>query len=301
MNKNIIDLNEQNKFQKRIFPNDNFVTLSELKTGYYSNVVRNFSIKFTIMGLEHYKINNKKFEVPAYSFLTVCSPCDSIGYLDSDSIVKALGFDINLNLLNEAFTILSADKNIDLDNNLLGYFKSKNFFTNVYSARHCELGLKLLSISQKLNCEKSNFSFINEEMFYELAELLIRHESDSYKKLNLLNSIKISTKKEILKRLLLGKIFIEDNFSKNISVKDVSKVSCLSEFHFFRSFKEVFSISPHNYLIKIRLNEALKLLKENKHSIGDIAYKCGFTDIHSFSKSFKKLYNTSPSKFFSKN
>ena len=111
----------------------------------------------------------------------------------------------------------------------------------------------------------------------------------------------MSTKKEILKRLFKGKNFIDDNFKENIDVKEIARLSCLSEFHFFRSFKEAFGISPHKYLINRRLNEAHKLLKKNSFSIGEIAFDCGFVDIYSFSKTYKKHFGYSPSKVSKKN
>jgi AraC family transcriptional regulator len=289
-------LNEKNKVNRTPLPNKNIISISELKSAYFKNVIHDYSIKLTLKGAENYKINGKEFKVPELCFLTATAPCDSVGYFESDSIVKGLCIEIKMELINDAFTVLSEKNKIDLDNNFLGYFKSEKFFENVYPAFKSELGIKLFSIAEKFNPVEKKISFINYEMFLELTEIVIEHECENLRNLNLLSSLKISTKKEILKRLLQGRNFIDDNFKEKIDVKEIARLSCLSEFHFFRSFREAFGISPHNYIIKRRLKEAQKLLQTENASIGEIAFECGFADIHSFSKSFKKNLGYSPSR-----
>ncbi|MEO8399008.1 MAG: AraC family transcriptional regulator [Ignavibacteriaceae bacterium] len=296
-NKYFAYISEKDQPERPTAPNGNIVFLSELRNACFPNVINNYSIKFTLHGVENYKINKAEFKVPEMYFLTASGPCDSVAFMESKSLVRGLCIDISLNLIDEALTILSAEKNIDLENNLSGYFRSEKFFENVYPISASELGKKLLSITEKFKLSDQDLSFINEEFFLELSESVIRHEFENLRKLNSLSSIKISTKKEILKRLLQGKNFIDDNFKEKIDVKEIARISCLSEFHFFRSFREAFGISPHNYLIKRRLNEAQKLLQKNDSSIGETAFVCGFADIHSFSKSYKKHFGYSPSLF----
>ncbi len=295
-NNHYIHLSEENKFKRQPLPDGNIISISELKSAYFPNIVHNYAIKLTLRGVENYRINKKEFPVPEMCFLTATAPCDSIVYFESESVVRSLCIDIKMDLINEAYTILSACSDINLDKNLLGYFKSENFFENVYPAAGSELGIKLLSIAEKFNSEDKNISFINDEMFLELTEVVIGHEFQNLRHLNSLSSLKISTKKEILKRLLLGRNFMDENFREKINVKEIARLSCLSEFHFFRSFKEAFGTSPHNYLLKRRLNEAQKLLKYKNISIGEAAFKCGFSDIYSFSKSFKNHFGYSPSR-----
>lgn len=300
-NKYLDLIDENNKQVRKSKPGENYIIISDLKDVYLLNVIHEYSIKFPLNGTEHYKINNKEYHVPGMHFLTASGLCDSSAFIESKSLVKGLCINIKLNLIYDALTVLSAGENINLENNFAGYFRSKNFFENVFPATYSELGLKLFSLSEKFKSSDQDLSFINEEMFLGLAESVVRHEFENLKKLNSLSSLKISTKKEILKRLLRGKEFIDDNFREKIDVKEIARKSCLSEFHFFRSFKEAFSTSPHSYLIKRRLDEAVRLLRKNNSTIGEIASKCGFPDIHSFSKTFKKHFGYSPSQVLVKN
>ena len=61
----------------------------------------------------------------------------------------------------------------------------------------------------------------------------------------------------------------------------------LSRTNFFHKLKSLTGRSPINYIKEARMNRAALLIKENKYSITEIAYKTGFNDPLYFSKSFK--------------
>lgn len=88
-----------------------------------------------------------------------------------------------------------------------------------------------------------------------------------------------------------------DDSGEHFKIADIAARAALSEFHFFRTFKQAFGISPHQYQIKCKLKKAAGLLKEGNTSIEDIAYDCGFSDVFTFSKTFKKHFNTPPSSY----
>ena len=117
-----------------------------------------------------------------------------------------------------------------------------------------------------------------------------------YDLLNNINAQKTETKEEILGRLLLGKDFIDSCFMHNPDIRTVAIKCNMSEFHFYRCFKQVFGITPYQYLLGKRLEHARKLLNETQLRVGDIARLCSFRDVFSFSKAFKKRYGLSPSK-----
>ena len=61
-----------------------------------------------------------------------------------------------------------------------------------------------------------------------------------------------------------------------------------------RLFMKVYGEHPHSFLQKLRLNQAKTLLLYTTESIGNIAQRCGFSDIYSFSHCFKRKIGVSP-------
>ncbi|HOK80735.1 MAG TPA: AraC family transcriptional regulator [bacterium] len=91
--------------------------------------------------------------------------------------------------------------------------------------------------------------------------------------------------------------YIEKNFSLPVTLKQVSSFLNVSQFHLSHLFTRYTGISFKTYLIRRRIEEAKKLLKETDFKVASIAHKAGFADESSFTKSFKKTTGISPSSF----
>ena len=55
---------------------------------------------------------------------------------------------------------------------------------------------------------------------------------------------------------------MDDSFLQVNEIAEAAAASNLSEFHFYRSFKEAFGITPYQYLLHCRLNFAKELIKK---------------------------------------
>ena len=91
--------------------------------------------------------------------------------------------------------------------------------------------------------------------------------------------------------------YINKNYSKDITLAEITRQAYLSKFHFSRVFKKHTSYSPYQYLISVRLNHARELLSEGKYSIKEVADKCGFRRLDYFSATFKKKFKCNPSAY----
>lgn len=94
--------------------------------------------------------------------------------------------------------------------------------------------------------------------------------------------------------LVLIKDKIKKEFSKQISIKNYATQSSMSPEHFSRKFKLKFGLSPISYRTFIRIQTAKILLKTTNLQCKEIAERVGFSDIYSFSRSFKKSAEISP-------
>ena len=106
---------------------------------------------------------------------------------------------------------------------------------------------------------------------------------------------KKETRKEIFRRLKTAKQYIDEEFLCIDEISQVAKICNMSEFHFFRSFRQAFSITPYQYILHKRLQLAKELLLGDQLSVTQIAGHCNFPDVFTFSKAFKRKFKIAPS------
>jgi len=93
---------------------------------------------------------------------------------------------------------------------------------------------------------------------------------------------------------------IEENLEKDLSLQQLAKYACLSEFHLERVFKKLYGQPVKQYQLKRRMEKAKLLLQYSQCSISEIATKVGYSSVHSFSKAFRKTFGLSPRDFIKK-
>ena len=88
--------------------------------------------------------------------------------------------------------------------------------------------------------------------------------------------------------------FIRTNLANNIKVEDLSQRMKLSENQFRRKFKEEFSVTPQQFILRARLQATGNLLRNGNKPIAIIAAECGFSDQSYFTKKFKPFFGETP-------
>ncbi|MBW7475391.1 AraC family transcriptional regulator [Paenibacillus oenotherae] len=84
------------------------------------------------------------------------------------------------------------------------------------------------------------------------------------------------------------------NLSEPLTLQDMAGRANLSVSRFSATFKKRYGMSPHQYLLHMRVNHAMELLRNTELNQEEIASYCGFADLHHFSKTFKKRSGYSP-------
>ncbi|MGZ8552326.1 MAG: helix-turn-helix domain-containing protein [Chitinophagaceae bacterium] len=90
---------------------------------------------------------------------------------------------------------------------------------------------------------------------------------------------------------------LRQNLSHQWTVEEMAAVVGMGTTLFNEKVKSYSGFSPINYLINIRISEAIKLLKKKEISLTDIALDIGFYSSQHFSTTFKKLTGYTPSEF----
>src|SRR5699024_9173892 len=84
--------------------------------------------------------------------------------------------------------------------------------------------------------------------------------------------------------------YIDMYFTEGITVADVAKHVGINRTHFSNMFSKRFSCTPNSYLKKNIMQRAKDLLSLSHNSITEIALSLSFTDVYTFSRSFKNYY-----------
>ncbi len=93
------------------------------------------------------------------------------------------------------------------------------------------------------------------------------------------------------------KEYCAKNISSDIMLEDMAKIANCSKWHFSRRFADYEGMSPHRYLVELRLKFAVQLLENSTLSLKEIAEKCGFYDLTYFGKVFKAHMGMPPKKY----
>lgn len=159
---------------------------------------------------------------------------------------------------------------------------------------------------QKIN----NLDFDNQYYLLQKIADLQFNKSDSFFLLSnfynllgtLLKEIRFTENKSINKIISPAINFIEQNYAKNFSVKQLSDLCFLSESRFYYLFKKHVGSTPVEYKLNISVRRSAQdLLSGTQLSIAQIAEKHGFSSIVYFERVFKKIIGISPSQYRKQN
>ena len=91
--------------------------------------------------------------------------------------------------------------------------------------------------------------------------------------------------------------YMNANYSRAITLNEVSKVANMPDASFSRFIKKRIGNTFIDSLNEIRLGHATRMLIDTTHNVAEVAYKCGFNNISNFNRTFKKKKGCTPTEF----
>ena len=91
--------------------------------------------------------------------------------------------------------------------------------------------------------------------------------------------------------------FINDNYGSDLSLAELAGVAGMSTFHFAREFKRATGTTPHQYLIRFRVERAKALLSESALPLVEVGSQAGFSHQSHFTRLFRRLTGTTPQSY----
>lgn len=90
--------------------------------------------------------------------------------------------------------------------------------------------------------------------------------------------------------------YIMENLHRKISVNDLAGVACLSASRFHEMFRDATGVTPHQFLLQIRLEQAVQLLTGTPLSVSEVSYRTGFSSQSALTNALRKYRDITPTK-----
>lgn len=94
-----------------------------------------------------------------------------------------------------------------------------------------------------------------------------------------------------------AKAYLNSEFNRDLSLLDLAEHCCVSPFHLGRLFKAYTGYAPHQYLVRVRLTHAERLLRDTAMPVTDVAFASGFNSLEHFVTAFRQQYKLSPTQY----
>lgn len=92
-------------------------------------------------------------------------------------------------------------------------------------------------------------------------------------------------------------LYMENNYNRDISVRDVANFVNIDRTYLFKIFKKYLNKSASAWLLDYRLKKSIEIMENKELSINEIADLTGFYDVSHFYKAFSEKYGVTPKKF----
>jgi AraC-like DNA-binding protein len=90
---------------------------------------------------------------------------------------------------------------------------------------------------------------------------------------------------------------IEHECHAPLDLQSLARLARLSPYHFIRTFRAAVGATPHQYLRRLRLRRAALRLRTATATVADVAFECGFGDISTFNRAFRREFGATPRVF----
>ncbi|NIF28527.1 AraC family transcriptional regulator [Pantoea sp. Tr-811] len=91
--------------------------------------------------------------------------------------------------------------------------------------------------------------------------------------------------------------YCNEHLAEKISLEELAALCGLERFHFLKLFKHTVGMTPHAWLVRLRLERACVLLSHTQWELTQIAQEMGFYDQSHFNRAFKQAFGVAPSRY----
>ncbi|MEV4883993.1 helix-turn-helix transcriptional regulator [Chitinophaga ginsengisegetis] len=250
------------------------------------------SFKTVLSGEEWYGIDRRRLVIRPGQFLVLNDDQRYSCRTDGNEKVKCLSVFFQKEFASSVF-----DDMLNSEETLLQYPSSDNktapeFFQTLNTITP-DLQAQLTGLTTTIENRGYDAAMADERLVFLLRHLIGVHKSEMVRG-DKVNAVKATTRKEIYKRLCIARDVLHSSYTENLDLYKISHLACLSVPQLIRQFKAVFHCTPYQYLIRIRLEHAARLLQHTNKPVQEITWICGFENTSAFCRAFKSAYGIQP-------
>ncbi|TAE52516.1 MAG: AraC family transcriptional regulator [Bacteroidetes bacterium] len=250
---------------------------------------KGLAIKYVHHGREDYLFNGERFSLHAGEWILLNSTVEGQGWIDSREEVQGICIDLDPETVRETETVLRHEyagmQELVFDGGL---------FVHKRQAAHAGL----LPLMGRLAAQHTGAASLEadeaRELFWECSKAVLLNQAQNQRCLPRLNVARPQTARVLMRRLVEARDLLSSEWALPPSVADLAREVGVSYYHFMRLFQRAFGLSPYQFSLQVRLRQAQQLLRESDRIL-DVAEACGFEDLSSFSRAFKKHSGLPPS------
>ena len=99
------------------------------------------------------------------------------------------------------------------------------------------------------------------------------------------------------RRLEAAKQYLDDHLDHPVTLAELAAVASLSQRQLTELFRRCFDMSPKQYLLEQRMQQAWRLLRDSRLPVQQVGERCGYASLSGFSARFSSHFGYSPSAF----
>ena len=257
--------------------------------------ISRLAFRGVLSGYQHYKIGRRNFLLNSNNYLMVEKGASYFSEIQSvapiESVIVAFGDKVD----SEVSTVLSKPVGKLLDDPYIEKGSEINLFESTHPTNPAIFNV--IQMIKRAIRDNSDNTILFEQLHYTLMSQLIKNQSTISNKLSSMDELKKSTRVELYNRTRFAKDFMEASFSKKLTLRKIADMAHMSPYHFLRSFKKFYKITPLEYLTQTRVKYAQYLLANSTKSIQEVTASCGFENHSSFTRLFKSRTHLHPTNY----
>ena len=168
-------------------------------------------------------------------------------------------------------------------------FADKNIIFCPIISGDVEISKLMLHIYEEYQRKEIGYQLVCKGELLKLVTYLARNKA-----IEMLSEEGVLKRRKKLERLNRVYQYIEMHYAEVITNCELAELVHLSEGRFYHIFKESAGVAPQQYINEIRLNKAMKLLKQDAITATEAAEAVGFLDYNNFGRMFRRYFGCTP-------